>query len=607
MSLLVQITLILGLALCIQQFAQRFQLITILGYLVTGILVGSSGFGIIDVFGHWQSISQLILCIFAVYLGLQVKPQSIWDLKQYIFPKAILTVLLLTLVFASAAYFIFTFSMALSLSIGVIFALPSHLMIQATLKDHQHSTGKLAQQHAVIALTSVLFFILAIAGIQLYSGADTLYHALAYSMLLIATISGLLLFSRHAMQPMLRQLCSKQPQLLFSAALATVLAVIALTQSLGIHVVLASLLAGMLLADSEYRVELQQSLKPIQPIILAALWIVLGASLSINNVADQLDFIVYAVIALLLIKAVLYIALSKWLNTTWQQQLRLTALCGQMGELSFILLFVLKHEQLVDMSHYQLILAILIASMLLTPALHYVALHPWKKKVPSSEKEIAEDALTLEPQSKLIIAGFGRVGQLIARVAHSQQHPFTAIDNSITDAEFIYQYAGNMIYGDACKPETLKQAGIEHAALFVLAIDDIEDSMNVARYLRLNFPELTVLARARDRHHAHLLKDLGIEYIWRESYASSLEMAYHMLCDLGTAQHQARVGIHHFRQHDEQLLKEQHAIQDSGIKSYAQFNNSMHELEHLFEQDLRLIQRFVDHLNDTTPSQHDAA
>jgi glutathione-regulated potassium-efflux system protein KefB len=607
MSLLVQITLILGLALCIQQLAQRFQLVTILGYLVTGILIGSSGLGIIDIWGNWQSISQLVLCIFALYLGLQVKPQSIWDLRKYIFPKAISTVLILMLCFASAAYFSLSLSASLSLIIGLILALPSHLMIQATLQKHQQCAGRLNQQHAVITLTSVLCLIPAIAGIQLYSGANTLYHALAYSMLLVATLSGLLLFSRYAMQPMLRHLCAKQPQLLFSAAIALVLAVIALSQSLGIHIVLASLLAGMLLSDSEYRAELQQNLKPIQPIILAALWIVLGASLSLHSVIEQFDLILYTVLALVTIKAMVYLALSKWLNNTWQQQLRLTALCGQMGELSFLLLLLLKQEQLIDLAHYQLILATLVGSMLLTPILHYAALHPWKKKTDPTNEHIAEDALALEPHSKLIIAGFGRVGQLIARVAHSQQHAFTAIDNSIEDAEFIYQYAGQMIYGDACETAVLKQAGIEHAELFVLAIDDIEDSLNVARYLRLNFPNLSVLARARDRHHAHLLKDLGIEYIWRESYASSLEMAYRMLCDLGITQQQARAGIQHFLQHDEQLLKEQNALQDSGMKAYMQFDNPMHELEHLFEQDLKLIQLFEDHLSEVTPVQPDAA
>ena len=195
-----------------------------------------------------------------------------------------------------------------------------------------------------------------------------------------------------------------------------------------------------------------------------------------------------------------------------------------------------------------------------------------------------------EQHNPMIIAGFGRVGQIVARLVHLQHQTFTAIDSNIDKVDFVRNYGGKLYYGDATQPDILRAAGIEHAKVFVLAIDDIEDSMNVARHIRLNYPDLNLLVRARDRHHVHLLRDLGVEHIWRETYLSSLGMAYFALRNLGIAEQDAYKSIELFRDYDEKLLAQQQSIYNDEQKVYETHRNALAELEHLFESDTQLRQ-----------------
>ena len=183
------------------------------------------------------------------------------------------------------------------------------------------------------------------------------------------------------------------------------------------------------------------------------------------------------------------------------------------------------------------------------------------KIIPLFHKELPPEYDEIPQQDNpIIIAGFGRFGQIIARIARLQHLGFTAIDNNLHQVDFVRRYGGKLYYGDVTQPDLLRSAGIEKAKVFILAIDDVEDSMNVARHLRLNYPNLKLLARARDRYHVHLLRDLGVEHIWRETYLSSLGMAYRALRELGISDEQAYNNIEIFRDYDEKLLIQQQSI-----------------------------------------------
>jgi len=262
---------------------------------------------------------------------------------------------------------------------------------------------------------------------------------------------------------------------------------------------------------------------------------------------------------------------------------------AQGGEFAFVVLSVARSEQVVSQAIVEPVVLIVTLSMVLTPIAYWLMNSVILPRF--SQSKIAPEYDDIPDQHHpVIIAGFGRFGQIIARVAHIQHLSFTAIDSNLDKVDFVRNYGGQLYYGDATQPEILRAAGLEHARVFVLAIDDIEDSMNVARHIRLNYPKLKMLVRARDRHHVHLLRDLGVEHIWRETYLSSLGMAYHMLRDAGINEDDAYKSIELFRDYDETLLEQQQHIYTDEQKIYETHRNALAELEHLFASDTQIRQ-----------------
>lgn len=585
MSLLLQFSLILGLALVVLIPSQRFYWLSPLLLIASGILLGPQGLGLIDLHGDWQSIAEIALGLFMVYLGLQLKLQEVWKARLPIFQQGGILLGITAAIFTSLSMFFLDLKLSSSVVVGLAAALSSTSLIIAFLQQKQLSHSRLGQQSYSLALSQTLALIPIIMLIQLLSGADTTYHALAYCMLLLALMSGLLLLNRRFIQPLFQYILQPRTQhFVLAIALSIVLAVLLLSQSFGIHYAIACLIAGMLLADSPAQFQLKHYLKPLKILVVGLFFIVFGATVEFNVLLEQPLIIASAVASLVLIKAAILFAFMRYFKQSAWRQLQLASLFAHAGELSFIVLAIAKSEQLLDTPTFSLLLMVLLLSMLSSPILQSLLFYTTGSK----SQTAAASTQNTASHPALIIAGFGRVGQIIARVAHTQQLSFSAIDNSIVDADFVEHYGGKLCYGDATEAECLISAGIEQAQLVVLAIDDIEDSMNLARHLCLNYPHLKVLARARDRHHAHLLKALGIAYIWRESYASSLDMAYQMLCDLGLHQHIAQASIQDFRQHDEQLFAKQHNFSSDGFLPEKLQQNSMTELEHLFQEDIRL-------------------
>ena len=584
MTLLLQFTVLLSLTLLMSHVAKRIHFPHLFTCVITGILLGSAGFALIDVQGRWYMISQMLSIFFALYLGFQLPAQKLWDARKKVFGLSSLTVLGSSGLLALLSAVFLESSWSSSLLIGIAFSLSANHFILNVLDKKQYLYSALGQEVLALSMLHSILLIPSLMLLQVSTGADTPYHALAYVMLVIAFISALLLFGRYVLQSLLRAAAVQHRGTLIATIFAVICAVLLLAESVGIHLVLAAFLAGMLVSDSEYRPQIQQQLDPLQYLVITLFFVMIGAHLHWPTESHAWLWIMAATASLLLIKLLLSCLVGHYLKWTWSQRLKLGLLLAQAGELSFLLLVLAKSEQLLNQDTFQLLLAVLLLSYGLSNLIFYLL--QYRKK----PQNIVQNTITTAP---LIIAGFGRVGQLLARVAHLQQHSFVAIDNSIGNANFVQHYGGQLLYADATVPEVLQQAGLNQAELFILAIDDIEDSLNIARYIRLHYPQLNILARARDRHHVHLLKDLGIEYIWRESYASSLEMAYRMLCDLGGNQQDAKTHIQHFRRHDEALLQAQQHLDHTGFKYYAQHQNALAELQHLFAEDAKYRDNFV--------------
>ncbi|MDB0328265.1 glutathione-regulated potassium-efflux system protein KefB, partial [Acinetobacter baumannii] len=372
-------------------------------------------------------------------------------------------------------------------------------------------------------------------------------------------------------------------ELITAVGLFIILAVVLLMDTLGISTTLGAFLTGVLLADSEFRHELEASIAPFKGLLLGLFFMTVGMTTQLSLLIEMPWLIIGGAIGLLVIKTLVLTAIARYKKYSWNNSLLLGTCLAQGGEFAFVILSLAKSEKILTDALLEPVTLIVTLSMVLTPVIYWIMAC---KIIPLFHKELPPEYDEIPQQDNpIIIAGFGRFGQIIARIARLQHLGFTAIDNNLHQVDFVRRYGGKLYYGDVTQPDLLRSAGIEKAKVFILAIDDVEDSMNVARHLRLNYPNLKLLARARDRHHVHLLRDLGVEHIWRETYLSSLGMAYRALRELGISDEQAYNNIEIFRDYDEKLLIQQQSIYTDEQKVFETHRNALAELEHLFESD----------------------
>ncbi|MEN8991725.1 monovalent cation:proton antiporter-2 (CPA2) family protein [Avibacterium paragallinarum] len=584
MSLLLQITIFLGASLLLVPLLKRFGIATVLGYLFTGILLGPDVFNIASDPEAIQKLAEFGVILLMFLIGLELRPQRLWSMRSSIFGMGSLQVGLTGLLLALGSFFALQQGIAASIVIGFALALSSTAFVLQMLSEKQQLNTTYGQQSFSILLFQDMAAIPLIAVIPLLAGTESSHHGIAYFAAIIATFSGLFLFSRYLMRPFFRFVAkSGAHELITAVGLFIVLGVVVLMDVLGISTTLGAFLTGVLLADSEFRHELEASIAPFKGLLLGLFFMTVGMTTELSLFVEMPWFIIGGALALMLIKMASLTAIARYLKNSWRNSILLATCLAQGGEFAFVVFSVAKSENVVQQAILEPLTLIVTLSMVLTPMLYWLIQSQILPRF--NPKTIPEYDDIPDEHNPVIIAGFGRFGQIIARVAHLQHLSFTAIDSNLDKVDFVRNYGGHLYYGDATQPDILRAAGIEHAKVFVLAIDDIEDSMNVARHIRLNYPQLKLLVRARDRHQVHLLRDLGIEHIWRETYLSSLGMAYHMLCDLGISDEDAYKSIELFRDYDEKLLTQQQQIYTDEQKIYETHRNALAELEHLFESD----------------------
>lgn len=590
MSLLLQITLFLGASLLLVPLLKRLGIATVLGYLFTGILLGPSVFNLASDPEAIQELAEFGVILLMFIIGLELRPQRLWSMRQSIFGMGSLQVGLTGICLALLSFVALQQEIAASFVIGFALALSSTAFVLQLLTEKQQLNTTYGQQSFSILLFQDMAAIPLLAIIPMLAGTQSTHHGIAYFAAIVATFSGLFLFSRYLMRPFFRFVAkSGAHELITAVGLFIVLAVVGLMDVLGISTTLGAFLTGVLLADSEFRHELEASIAPFKGLLLGLFFMTVGMTTQLSLFIDAPWLIIGGALCLMLVKIITLTGVARYLKNSWQNSLMLATCLAQGGEFAFVVLSVARSEQVVSQAIVEPVVLMVTLSMVLTPIAYWLMNSIILPRFSQSKVSPEYDDIP-DQHHPVIIAGFGRFGQIIARVAHIQHLSFTAIDSNLDKVDFVRNYGGQLYYGDAAQPEILRAAGIEHARVFVLAIDDIEDSMNVARHIRLNYPNLKMLVRARDRHHVHLLRDLGVEHIWRETYLSSLGMAYHMLRDAGINEDDAYKSIELFRDYDEKLLEQQQHIYTDEQKIYETHRNALAELEHLFASDAQMRQ-----------------
>lgn len=585
-SLLTQVALFLAATVIAVPLFRRFRLSAVLAYLASGMLIGPFGLGLVADVESILHFAEFGVVILLFVIGLELQPSRLLALRRVVFVLGAAQVVITTLVLAGLGL-LAGLPVPAALVAGFGLSLSSTPMVLQLLGERKELTS----QHGRAAFGILLFQDLAVlpalallpllaVGAAADAGEAGLNPLLALGALVLIVVVG-----RYALRPVLRIVAETRiPDVFTAAALLLVIATALLVNAAGLSMALGAFIAGVLLADSEYRHELEADLEPFKGLLLGLFFIAVGMSVNLGLAAEAPLRVLAVTAGLMAAKGLVLYVLGRVGAVPLRaqaKQLALVALAG--GEFAFVLFPIAIAAGLVGRDVAELLVLAVTLSMLLSPLL-LIADDRWFSRWFAGAAEPAYDEVVPE-EHRVVIAGFGRFGQIVARILRARGIPFTALEVSQTQVDFVRRFGNRIFYGDASRPEMLRAAQVDKAEVLVIAVDDQDASVRIAEFARLHFPDVKVFARVRNRQHAFRMMELGVPYIMRETYLSSLEMAEQVLEWLGDEPAAARRSVALFRAHDEATLADQFAIRDDDEKFLATSKASAAQLESLFEAD----------------------
>ena len=585
MSLLSESAIVLTAAVVALPLFKRLGFGTVLGYLAAGLLIGPHVFGLVTDVERLQHISEMGVVFLLFIIGLELQPRRLWALRNPVFGAGGAQIAITTLVLAAAAYALGLAPQAAVIA-GFGLAMSSTAFAIQTLAEKK----QLTTQHGRAAFSILLFqdvaVIPALAVLPLLAGDSSvslsMEMARAAGVIIVVVVGG-----RLVLKPFLRVMArADSPELFTAAALLVVLSTAFFMDMVGLSMTLGSFLAGVLLADSEYRHELEATLDPFKGLLLGLFFIAVGMSVDLHLLIQQPLLVVGLALGLLAIKGAILFALGRLTGLPTIGARHLAVYISQGGEFAFVLYALAGEHHLLDPSTGHLLVAVVSVSMALTPFL--IKLSEWLCRARAAQQPTENYDTIDEEDSQVILAGFGRMGQIVARVLRLRKIPFTALDKSFEQVDFVRKFGGKVYFGDASRLDLLRAARAERAKIFVLAIDDVDASLRTAEMVRRHYPHLKIYARARNRQHVYKLREIGVHVVVREQFYSSLEMSRQLLIEFGATPEEARTLMMRFRDHDEQMLTRQQQFHQDEAKLIESVKQSLIELEDLFEQDVSM-------------------
>ncbi|MGH8633530.1 MAG: monovalent cation:proton antiporter-2 (CPA2) family protein [Burkholderiales bacterium] len=583
---LIQATVFLAAAVIGVPLLKRFGLSSVLGYIVAGAAIGPWGLKLAGDVESVRAFAEIGIVMLLFLIGLELLPVRLWEQRRAVFGLGAAQVVATGLALGLAAWALGITPGAAAI-IGFGLALSSTAIgLQILIEKKQLSTPQGRAGFAVLLFQDLAVIpLLAVLPVLTEGRAGVVHAAGEFSPLVtVLLLAGVVAAGRYLLRPYFRVLADAGSQEVFTAgALLVVLAVGVFMHQLGISMALGAFVAGMLLAGSEYRHEIEADIEPFKGLLLGLFFMAVGMSVNFGLVADEPLKIAGLVVALVAVKAAVMFALARTFGVETQPAYALAVVLSQGGEFAFVLFSLAAGEKLLPAALADLLVAVVTISMLTTPFLVNLLRclpQPGKQAVPAGTAPPTED-------NPVIIAGFGRVGQIVGRILATRGIPFTALDRDPGQLEFVTQFGEKAYFGDASRLDLLRAARADKAAVLVIAIDDIGASMTCAEIAKQHFPQLKIFARARNRLHAYRLLDLGITRVWRETFHSSADMAGRVLTELGLPDSTAEETVHIFTLHDERLLRRAAAHHADMPKLIEIARAGRAELRSLFEQDRR--------------------
>lgn len=547
----------LGAAVLLVPLFLRLGLGTVLGYLTAGSLIGPHVLGWVKDYESVRVYAEMGVVFLLFVIGLELQPKRLWAMKRNLLGFGGMQVFLCTLVFFLIGRAV-GFSSAASFVIGFSLSLSSTAFALQTLQERKVLNTQQGRGAFAILLMQDVLAIPALAIIpSLGVLTDSVPKTNWYGALLI--IVGLLVASRFVMRPALRIVASGRSRELFTGVtLLIVMGVAYLMQEVGLSMALGAFIAGVLLSESEYRHELEADLEPFKGILMGLFFISVGMSVNWQIFLQSPLEIFALTVVYMLIKGFLVFGVGKTMRLKNSPSRSLAVYLVQGGEFAFVIFGVGQSSRVISAEWSDQWTLIVTLSMIVSPFL--IVLNDkheaWSSKnAPQPEYDKIENQ-----QNPVIIAGFGRFGQIIGRILRTQNIGFTAIEQDSEQIELLRRFSQRVSYGDASRIELLESAGIKDAKYLIIAVDDTLTANSIAKEVRERFPHIKIFARARNRQHVFELMDLKVQVIQRETFESSLMLTKSLLKDLGFTPERVKFMIERFRTHDNLMVQEQYKV-----------------------------------------------
>jgi glutathione-regulated potassium-efflux system protein KefB len=584
MQLLEQVAIFLLAAVLVVPLFQRAKLGAVLGYLASGMIIGPWGLGLIGDVESTLSFSEFGVVLLLFLIGLELEPRRLWTLRNSVFGLGGAQVAATGLAIGSLAL-ASGFSWQAALIIGFGSAMSSTALVMTSLAERGQLLTRYGRESFAILLFQDLAVIPMLALLPLLSdgagpGGSHWMGAAKGIGVIIVFIAG----SRLVIRPALKFIAINRSREVFTAAaLLLVIGTALVMQQMGLSMSLGAFLAGVLLADSEFRHELEADIEPFKGLLLGLFFMAVGMSANLTLMWTAPLTLFGLALAMMLVKFAVMYLISRATGTDNNTAQRLAVALAQGGEFAFVLFAAATGLGVFGLETSQMLIMAVTVSLLLAPLLmsaHDSLMTRWLERTATPEYDVIDG-----PANPVIIAGFGRVGQIVARVLRMCGIAFTAIEVNYQQVDFVRRFGSKIYFGDATRLDLLLSAKIGEAKLFVLAIDDVEASIKAAALVRQHFPNLPILARARNRSHHFQLRDLGVKMIYRETFLSSIAVARQALINLGFTTIAAERAVTLFRRHDEELIEIQHAVHHDEEQLIRNSQQATEQLKSLFEAD----------------------
>ena len=600
-NILLAIFALLAASAALVPLAKASGLGTVLGYLAAGILIGPYGLGLLTDTETIRHISEFGIVLMLFLIGLDLQPREVWRMRNKVLglglPQMVLTAIVVTLIVQ-----LFGFAFNTAIIVGLAFAMSSTAIAMQTAEQRDITRTDAGRASLAVLLVQdvAVIPILAIVPILAFTGAGTSLEAeitevvsevenpvfWQTSALLLATFAAAILGGRYVVRPLLAFVARTAVREAFTAlALALVIGAALATQALGLSPALGAFIGGVLLADSEYRHELESNLQPFKGLLLGLFFVSVGMSIAFAEFLETPWLIAALVLIVIAIKFAILYGLCTLFRMNRADRLLVAILLSQAGEFAFVVLqFAANRNALADDAYA--LFTVVVALSMATPPLLLLAFDKLiAPRLDARNQSADRDPDTVAEHRRIVVLGYGRFGQIITRMLRRHGYEMTLIDDDAAQIELVRRFGVKVYYGDASRTDLLHAAGVGHAELVIIAVGGADRILEVARNVRRHFPDVAIAARATDREHAHALMDLGVTLFERETFHSALHLGRRVLVHLGHDEDEAEQLAREFHARDQELLERAFALRGDREAYWGVTRQSMTLLDQAMQAD----------------------